>query len=612
MRVFLVAAVLVLAVVPSHAHAQEATASRAVEALQLIREWRVEDARPKVEALLLAHPTNPMVQAVAGQLKFHLGDYEGAMALFKAARDGGVPPAFLLDAGAAEKARVATEGYEETVTEHFVIRYPPGKDALLVPFAEEALEAARERIGDLLGWKPKERVVVEIYPTAKTLAAVSALTPKDIETSGTIALCRWNRLMITSPRAVVFGYAWRDTLAHELTHLIIGGASRDTVPIWLHEGLAKYSETAWRGEPGLGISGEQQLQLRQAAKQRKLITFEQMHPSMAKLPSQEAASLAFTEVFTFIEYLVARKGWAAVRETLREMSGGKSTADALGAVFGESLAVLEQKWKRSLATRKIKSPDPLQPVKGDRKLVIKERASTPDDELHGLNKKARRHARAADLLFARGRYVAAQSELERAFEESSSPLVSAKLATLALANDDLTKAEEAARSSIRSMPELAGPNVTLAEILLRRGKRAEMKEPLGRAIDINPFDPRIHKLTLAAEGEDGEPEVLARARRALALTGDPGGALRSKDTGRGARVRVEGLPFARVYLTRGGQRIATRMVTPTPPLDLRPGEWTVELQPPLGPAVKRDVRIKASDTVRTIQIDESEAGAKAP
>ncbi|MEL6188696.1 MAG: hypothetical protein AAFU79_29095, partial [Myxococcota bacterium] len=368
------------------------------------------------------------------------------------------------------------------------------------------------------------------------------------------------------------------------------------------EGLAKFSETAWRAEPGLGVSVDQQTRLRNAAKKGELIPFEAMHPSMAKLPSQEAASLAFTEVFTFIEYLVAQKGWPAIRETLRRMAEGASDADALGAVFGEPLPKLEKRWRRSLRRRPIRKTTGLGVVKGDRKLVIKDRAESPDDELHGLNAVARRHARAADLLFARRRLVAAQRELEKAFDESRSPLVSAKLATLALANDDLEKAEQAARRSIDAMPELAGPNVTLAEILLRRGKKEEMAVPLGRAIDINPFDPRIHELTLAAVGTEGRPEVRERARRALALSGAQSRAPGGDDLGRGARVRVEGLPFSRVYLIRGGRRFATRQVTPTSTLELRPGPWTIELQTPDGPVVREEVRIEASEDVRVVRI----------
>ncbi|MEO1337548.1 MAG: hypothetical protein AAFV29_18030, partial [Myxococcota bacterium] len=287
-----------------------------------LRNWRYDEARQVAERLVAERPDDPLVTALVGTVKMHLGDYTGAVVDLRQARDEGTPPSLLSELQPAEAARVATEGYSETISDYFIVRHRPGKDEILVPYALETLDKAVERIGELLGWMPKGRIIVEFYPSASTLAKVSSLTDDDIRNSGTIALCRWNRLMVTTPRGVMFGYAWRDTLAHELAHLIIGGAYKNTVPIWLHEGIAKYIESAWRGDPGLGLSIDQQQRLRAAAKDGSLIPFEKMHPSMAKLPTQEQSSLAFAEVFTFIEYLVAQKGWAGIRRVLVEMSKG--------------------------------------------------------------------------------------------------------------------------------------------------------------------------------------------------------------------------------------------------------------------------------------------------
>src|SRR6202011_3245409 len=114
----------------------------------------------------------------------------------------------------------------------FVVWYAPGKDSLLASYALEALEKAWAALGDDFGSRPSEPVRVEIYPEVSDLARVSPLTLKEIETSGTIALCKYNRLMIVSPRALVHGYPWLDTLAHEYTHFIVSRLSRNTVPIW--------------------------------------------------------------------------------------------------------------------------------------------------------------------------------------------------------------------------------------------------------------------------------------------------------------------------------------------------------------------------------------------
>ncbi len=576
----------------SVAHAEEPDLKPWIQGFDAVEAWRVDEARAIATRLMAEQPEHPLTFALAAEVKMHLGDYRGAVDLFREARHRGAPEQVVSNEALAEAARVATEGYQEVITEHFVIRYVPGKDAILLPYAIETLEASRERIGGLLGWKPEGRVLLELYPSASTLAKVSTLTEAEIANSGTIALCRWNRLMVTTPRAVVFGYSWRDTIAHEMTHLIIGGASKNTVPIWLHEGIAKYAETAWRAEPGLGLSVEQQRSLVDAAKKNKLIPFEKMHPSMAKLKSQEETSLAFAEVFTFIEYLVAQKGWEGIRLVMQALAQGATDIEAVEKVYGEPMGTLTKKWMATLKTRPIKT-DSRSPT-GENKVVLKDRPDAPDDSLHGLSKLGRRYARSADLLFARGRLVAAQKELEKAHAETKSPLIGAKLAMVALAAGDLKTAESAARASIDGTPDLAGPNVTLAEVLVRAGNPEAAREPLARAVDINPFDPRIHQLTLLV---DSKNEVATdAAKRALALIS---GQARTEPPalGKGGLVRVDGKPFARVFLRSESDAtlIPTGLLTPTSPFAVRPGTWELELVPAVGPPEQRTITVEANE-----------------
>lgn len=565
-------------------------------AFNAIDAWRIDEARVIAERWYAQDPENPVVLALVAEVKLHLSDYRGADQFFELAEKAGAPEPLLRNRPLAKAALKATEGYAEEVSEGFIVRHQRGKDAILVPYALETLEASREKIGELLGWRPSSRVVIEFYPSASTLADVSTLTKDEIRASGTIALCKWNRLMVTTPRAVVLGYSWRDTIAHELAHLIIGGASRNTVPIWLHEGIAKYVETAWRDKPGLGLSLEQQKQLRDAAKKGKLIPFARMHPSMAKLKNQEETSLAFAEVFTFVEYMVELKGWEGMRKVLALMSEGATDAEAIEQVFGTPLTTLSDRWMASLKTRPIR-------VEGadksaDREVVLKERPETPDDNLHGVSKEGRRFARAADLLYARGRIKAAQKELEKAIKVSPSPMLSAKLAVVALGAGDLEAAENAARAALDGTSDLPGPNVTLAEIQVRRGKMAEARVALDRALSINPFDPRIHTLLLTTAANDDKQKALAaRAQNALMLL-QHRGQVPPIDFGDGGKIEIEGTPFSRVYLEREDENgraelVPTGLMTPTAPLQIAPGRHKFRFVPPIGAPITRTLTVDA-------------------
>lgn len=588
---------------PAHAQEPAKAQSRKMDIDELalgfraVEQWRVDEAREIAERAFAEMPDHPLTMALIGEVKMHMSDYRGAVEWFEKAREEGAPNELINIAPIAEATRIATNGYDEYISDNFIIRYVPGKDAILLPYAIDTLEKARDRIGGLLGWRPSTRVVVEIYPTAGTLADVSTLTQEDIKNSGTIALCKWNRLMITSPRAVAFGYQWRDTLSHELTHLIIGGASKNTVPIWLHEGIAKFAESAWRGEAGDGLSTDQQIALREAAKKGKLIPFEKMHPSMAKLKSQEETSLAFSEVFTFIEFLVERKGWEGMRAVLARMSTGESDEQAIEAVHGKSLKKLSEEWMKTLKTREIKATA----IEGNpQKVEVKDRPDAPDDALHGVSKKGRRYARAADLLYMRGRVKAAQKELEKAFKETASPLISAKLAMVALATNDLDTAEAAAKKAIEGSPDLAGPQVTLANILVIRGKNAEAMKALDSAMSMNPFNPRIHELMVTA----GSDEEKARAKQALGLLrGDRAQAI--EPYGQGGMIEVEGSLFSRVYLKRDDRVIPTGMTTPSSRIELRPGTYELWLVPPLGEKTTRTITVVEGDQPQKIAPERS-------
>ena len=135
--------------------------------------------------------------------------------------------------------------------------------------------------------------------------------------------------MLTSPRGLGRGYGWRDTIAHEFVHYYITKVSKNSVPIWLHEGIAKFQETRWREAPGHQLEPPQEDLLARSLEANKLISFDQMHPSMALLPSQEAAALAFAEVHSTIRYLHAKGGYGKLRQLLKTLSGGRSMDQAL-------------------------------------------------------------------------------------------------------------------------------------------------------------------------------------------------------------------------------------------------------------------------------------------
>ncbi|HEY0838730.1 MAG TPA: hypothetical protein VGD74_00950, partial [Vulgatibacter sp.] len=396
---------------------------RMLAAEEALNAWDIPAALELAEGLRREHPAEPQVAHLLGRVLLHQGDYEGAARLLAEAGATDGQGSFLQVA--RDTGRI-TRDYHEQESEHFVFRYPAGKDEILVPWALETLEQAYESIGRLIDYRPDgPKIRVEVVADATELAQVSTLSLEAIKTTGTIAICKFDKLMITSPKALLRGYDWRDTVSHELVHLFVTRKTRNRTPIWLHEGIAKFLETSWRGEPGLALQLPSQALLRDAVKAKKLIPFEKMHPSIALLPTAEDAALAFAEVFSAMEFLYGkdRGNLAAILDGVRD---GLSDRDAVGRLFGGSFPRFEAGWKAYLAKRpfpqEAASMEPLHlRFRDDSAQVEPKEEKNAFRDLTGLSEfrsikdaEARRAAHLGELLRARGRLAAAAAKYEEA------------------------------------------------------------------------------------------------------------------------------------------------------------------------------------------------------
>ena len=176
----------------------------------------------------------------AGEVRFYEGNYQESLSLLKEAqKDPDIARNALEFYDFVDKIYQTAGKFKEVKTEHFLFRYAEDKDAILVDYAVNTLEKAYHAIGKDLDYFPKEPILVEVFPDAESFCTISTLTKEEIETSGTVAICLFNRVIITSPRLQPRGYQWLDTLTHEYVHYVIMKKTFNRVPIWLHEGNCK-------------------------------------------------------------------------------------------------------------------------------------------------------------------------------------------------------------------------------------------------------------------------------------------------------------------------------------------------------------------------------------
>jgi tetratricopeptide (TPR) repeat protein len=493
-------------------------ADRVLEADRLLEELELDRALALIQEHEQEQPGSAETAYLQSRYLFMVGEYELALEYAdRALAQSDSPPGYMwAHRNLVEATLNEVADFAEHVTRggHFVIRYDPDRDAVLVPYAEEALEGAYAEVGFDFGYWPQEPVRVEIYPRTASLANVSSLTEEQIHNSGTIALCKYNRLMITSPRALVRGYTWQDTLAHEYVHLVIQHLTGTRVPIWLHEGLAKFEEQRWRGsfERHLPPSNEDLLARRVEAED--LITFEQMHPSMALLPTQEDAGTAFAEVFTVVEYIYRQYGVEGLRELVWAIRDGAEVEDALAAVTGQRFEVFLANWERHLESREFNR------LPSDFRMALQfmpdEASEAPPDELEGIaEEEARDFMHLGQLLRGRGRVAASIVEYRKAesLVGTDNPVLQNWLARALLDSGQPEAAVEALGDAARYYPEFYLTFLHLGEAHLRLSEPEAALPLLEQAVGINPFDPEVHRQLSRAFERLGDAEEAERARR---------------------------------------------------------------------------------------------------
>jgi tetratricopeptide (TPR) repeat protein len=484
-----------------------------LQVLRLLADEDVDGARAIAEPLLAAHPDDGGAKLAVGVVRLYEQRYDEAVSLMEAA-GAGDPAGYL---ALARAARDVTKGHVRAEGERIVVSHPPGKDEVLVPYLVDTLERQRAVLERALGYAPPGKLVVEIVNDVKELSRLTTLTEEEIRTTGTVAVCKFNKLILLSPKALLKGYDWQDTAAHEYTHLVLTRKSRNEAPIWLQEGLAKWFEDDWRGG-GEPLSPVAAALVKDAVQKGTLVTFDEMHPSLAKLPSQERAALAYAEVVLAVERMVQSAGPEVIGKVLDLVAERRDAKDAVAAAIGMPFERFLDDWRRHMATRPL-------PRGGDhelKRLRFKDDPKrTPSEWAEIPDERARGFVRLGEMMRARGRWTAARLEYGKAFDRVGArvPVLADRYALAALQSGEDALAEKVLGEAISWNPDYAALHVHLARILASRQDWARVRDHLLVANRQDPFDPEIH-MGLA---------------RALAALGDAGGASREE---RFARILV--------------------------------------------------------------------------
>ena len=518
-----------------------------------LRAWNLTAARKKIKSLEAKSPGSAEWRALSGAVDYLEGRYSESLANLNVALKKRPGDSEWLELRLhVRQTQTALKGFKAHKTEHFDIWYEPGEDAVLLPYLGSTLEKAYARYGEELGVRPKARIRVELFSDSVRFHRSSTLSRRDIEEKGAVGVCKFNKVMFLSPGALLRGYRWLDTAAHEYVHYLIVLATTNRAPIWLHEGIAKYLEKKWQGKALESYlhPGEEAL-LYKARETNNYVPFKKMEPSLIYLDTPQEVHLAYAEAASAVDFIHRKMGEDALIRLMAGIRNGspaqgpqrapapgdekpgvryrrraslveleatgppQSAEPGLQLVAGVDLGGFEKLWIEDL--KKL----PLRAHAGSQIILPKLKPKGPMSErsidLAALKSAvARRRMRLGDRLSFRGRMRAALIEYRRALrdEPHSQPLLN-RAAQVEIHLGKIPQAERHIQTALEVDPDYAMTHVHQALASEMGGKAERALRAWEEVLQINPFIRVVHERLLAHYERTGEAEKAKQEREVL-------------------------------------------------------------------------------------------------
>jgi hypothetical protein len=203
------------------------------------------------------------------------------------------------------------------------------------PMLLDAATEGLQLLEDDLGIKLQEDVQFYIYGSPEDMRE-AVLYIQDW--AGGVAFSEYNIILMGVPPSIAEDWG-RDTVRHELTHLVLGQYGSSCVggdrPSWLEEGLAMYAE----GDPSETVTGD----IESAVRENSFIPLRSLNGAF---PAHDAAaSLAYSQSYSVVQFLREQYGEESIQELIHVLATGESYDGALEQVYGYNVDGLEQAWR---------------------------------------------------------------------------------------------------------------------------------------------------------------------------------------------------------------------------------------------------------------------------
>jgi hypothetical protein len=215
-----------------------------------------------------------------------------------------------------------------------------------------AAEDARERLRNDIGAWPVLDIHIYIYGSNADMKDALVGEPDWI---GGLSFGQNQRTILIG---IDPGYEeWgKSTIAHELAHTTVDsimGGCWATIPLWLNEGIAMYTEGEQEAEYGLALD---EAIYYDTLFSLRSISYEYRYRDGDPI-------LTYAESYSVVKYMIGEYGHTKIRQLLDRLGEGYSYDNALLASIGVDMDGLEDAWRRAIgADPMLKKPSVVSPT----------------------------------------------------------------------------------------------------------------------------------------------------------------------------------------------------------------------------------------------------------
>jgi tetratricopeptide (TPR) repeat protein len=294
---------------------------------------QTDRARDLLTRALQIDPALTPASQLLGALLYESGDLEGAIRVFDAAlvrAPGQAEMQAKLEAWQKEAA--LHEGFRRTVGGHFAVLFEGPAEEEAASAAVDILEAAHDRIGDLLRTFPAGPITVVLY-TQQQFRDVT-------RTPGWSGGLFDGRIRLPVRGGLADRPEFERVLTHEYVHALVHSVAAGGVPAWLNEGLAAALET--------GGAERARRDIRRGA----VVPLRDLTRSFASLPASAVPSAYAGSALAAMDVL-ERAGAPRLMGLLADLGAGADFERAFLSWVQMPFADFEREWLESVrAARK--------------------------------------------------------------------------------------------------------------------------------------------------------------------------------------------------------------------------------------------------------------------